>query len=151
MTIQRNVIICLMAMFFLAGCSQKSDNKNQLKESNQMIKEPSNEKKMKIGIIIETKEPEKAWNAFRFAVTSLKQGHEVKVFLMGEAVECQEISHNTFDVQAQMRSFAEHGGTILACGTCIKSRNMSETEMCPISTMIDCVEMVEWADKVLTF
>lgn len=31
---------------------------------------------MKIGIILETKELEKAWNAFRFAVTAKKQGHE---------------------------------------------------------------------------
>ena len=44
---------------------------------------------MKIGIIIETKEFEKAWNAFRFAVTAKKQGNEVKIFLMGEAVECE--------------------------------------------------------------
>ena len=41
---------------------------------------------MKLGIILETKELEKAWNAFRFAVTAKKAGHEVKVFLMGEAV-----------------------------------------------------------------
>lgn len=42
---------------------------------------------MKIGIIIETMEYEKAWNAIRFAVTAKKKGHEVKVFLMGEGVE----------------------------------------------------------------
>ena len=36
--------------------------------------------KMKIGIILETKELEKAWNAFRFAVTAKKTGREVKVF-----------------------------------------------------------------------
>ena len=44
---------------------------------------------MKIGIIIETKEPEKAWNAFRFAVTAKKQGHKVKVFLMGRLLNAK--------------------------------------------------------------
>lgn len=44
---------------------------------------------MKIGIILQTKEYEKAWNALRFAVTAKKQGHETKLFLMGEAVECE--------------------------------------------------------------
>lgn len=34
---------------------------------------------MKFGIILETKELEKAWNAFRFAVTAKKKGYEVKV------------------------------------------------------------------------
>ncbi|MEW5847051.1 MAG: DsrE family protein [Bacteroidota bacterium] len=106
---------------------------------------------MKFGVIIETKEPEKAWNAFRFAVASLGKGHEVKVFLMGEAVECQGLSHNRFDVDAQMRKFASGGGTILACGTCLKSRQMDSTDLCPISTMADCIEMVEWADRVITF
>lgn len=106
---------------------------------------------MKFGVIIETKEPEKAWNAFRFAVASLGKGHEVKVFLMGEAVECQGLNHNGFDVDAQMRKFTGEGGIIFACGTCLKSRQMDGTELCPISTMADCIQMVEWADRVITF
>lgn len=48
---------------------------------------------MKFGVILETKEPEKAWNTFRFAVTSRKNGHEVKIFLMGKAVECGNLTH----------------------------------------------------------
>jgi len=42
-------------------------------------------------------------------------------------------------------------GIVLACGTCIKARNREGTEVCPISTMNDCIQMVEWADKVITF
>lgn len=106
---------------------------------------------MKLGVIIETKEFEKAWNAFRFAVTAKKKEHEVKVFLMGEAVECETLTHEKFNVAEQVREFNEVGGEILACGTCLKSRNMNGSNVCPISTMIDCVEMVEWADKTVTF
>jgi uncharacterized protein involved in oxidation of intracellular sulfur len=106
---------------------------------------------MKLGVIIETKEYEKAWNAMRFAVTAKKKGHETKVFLMGEAVEIENLKHESFDISAQVSAFHEAGGIILACGTCLKSRSMDGTEVCPISTMIDCVEMVEWADKVVTF
>ncbi len=106
---------------------------------------------MKIGIIIETKEYEKAWNAFRFAVTTKKQGHEVKVFLMGEAVECEGLVHEKYDVDAQMKKFTSIGGEILACGTCLQSRHLDSTEACPISTMVDCVNMVIWADKTVTF
>ena len=57
---------------------------------------------MKIGIILETKEYEKAWNAFRFAVTAKKQGHEVKLFLMGEAVECEGLTHEKYNVDEQL-------------------------------------------------
>lgn len=106
---------------------------------------------MKLGIIIETKEYEKAWNAMRFAVTARKNGHEVKVFLMGEGVEIENLTHEKFDVAAQVTAFHEIEGQILACGTCLKSRSMGATEVCPINTMVDCVEMVEWADKVVTF
>ncbi|MBH1940890.1 DsrE family protein [Mobilitalea sibirica] len=106
---------------------------------------------MKIGIIIETNEYEKAWNAFRFAVTAKKKNHEVKVFLMGEGVECESLTHEKYNVAEQLKTFVELGGELLACGTCLKSRSMAESDVCPISTMIDCVQMVEWADKTITF
>ena len=106
---------------------------------------------MKIGIIIETKEYEKAWNAFRFAVTAKNQGHEVKVFLMGEAVECEGLVHKKYNVAEQLKNFVNIRGEILACGTCLKSRQLDSTESCPISTMIDCVNVVTWSDKTVTF
>ncbi|MDI6757955.1 MAG: DsrE family protein [Endomicrobiia bacterium] len=106
---------------------------------------------MKIGIIIETNEPEKAWNGVRFGNTALKQGHEVKLFLMSAGVELESIANEKYNAKLQLEEFAKNHGIILACGTCIKSRNQSETGVCPISTMIDCVQMVEWADKVITF
>lgn len=105
---------------------------------------------MKLGVIIETKEYEKAWNGLRFAVTAKMSDHEVKVFLMGEAVECEGLTHEVYNVDAQLKTFIEVGGEVLACGTCMRSRNLT-SDICPISSMIDCVEMVEWADKTVTF
>jgi len=106
---------------------------------------------MKIGIILETKEYEKAWNAFRFAVTSKKLGHETKVFLMGEAVECEGLTYEKYNVDEQLKAFVSLGGELLACGTCLKSRQLEDDTSCPISTMVDCVNMVVWADKMVTF
>lgn len=106
---------------------------------------------MKFGIIIETKEPEKSWNALRFAVKSKKLGHEVKAFLMGEAVEIQNLTHDKYDAAAQLVEFDKVGGEILACGTCLKSRQIEGNEVCPISNMEDCVNMITWADRVVTF
>ncbi|MDF2607996.1 MAG: hypothetical protein K0S34_2192 [Bacillales bacterium] len=106
---------------------------------------------MKLAIILETKEEEKAWNAFRFANTALSRDNEVKLFLMGEAVECENIQHPKFNVSDEMKKFEFNNGQLMACGTCLKSRKMDEDSACPISTMNDCVEMVEWADKIVTF
>ncbi len=77
---------------------------------------------MKIGVILETKQYEKAWNAFRFGVTARKLGHEVKLFLMGEAVECEGLTHEKYNVDEQMKAFEAAGGELMACGTCLKSR-----------------------------
>jgi uncharacterized protein involved in oxidation of intracellular sulfur len=106
---------------------------------------------MRFGIILETKEYEKAWNAFRFALASRMNGHEVKVFLMGEAVECEGLTHDKFNVDEQLKMFIQEGGEILACGTCLKLRKMEGSASCPMSTMVDCVKIVEWADKMITF
>lgn len=106
---------------------------------------------MKIGIIIETKEPEKAWNAFRFGNTCVSKEHEVKIFLMGEAVECEQIRHEKYNVLEQLNKFLEAKGVLYACGTCIKSRQLEDMTVCPISTMNDCVDLVVWADKMVTF
>jgi len=106
---------------------------------------------MKIGIIIETNNPESCWNAVRFGNTALKKSHSVKIFLMGSGVEIESISTAKFNTITLLEEFQKNKGQILACGTCLKSRNQSESSICPISTMNDCVDMVEWADRVITF
>lgn len=106
---------------------------------------------MKIGIIIETNEPEKAWNGVRFGNAALKKGHEVKIFLMSAGVEIESITNEKYNAKKQIDEFTENGGIVFACGTCIKSRGQSETDVCPISTMNDCLEVVEWSERLVTF
>lgn len=106
---------------------------------------------MKFGILIETNEAEKAWNGVRFANASIKAGHEVRIFLMSAGVEIESITHETFNVQAQLNAFHEAGGTVGCCGTCKRGRELPATEVCPIASMADLIEMVVWADKTLTF
>lgn len=106
---------------------------------------------MKLGVIIETNEPEKAWNGVRFCNAALKKGNSVRLFLMSAGVEIERIRDGRYDVVAQLEDFSVNGGKVLACGTCMKSRDQTESDVCPMSTMNDCVELVEWADKVVTF
>lgn len=106
---------------------------------------------MKIGIVLSTNEPESVWNAFRFGVTSLKAGHEVKAFLMNRGVEAEDVNDGKYDVREQINAFTGNRGQILACGTCMKSRQKEASNVCPISTMNDLLKMVEESDKILTF
>ena len=62
---------------------------------------------MKIGIILETNDPEKAWNAIRFANTALTKQHEVRLFLMGAGVEAESITHAKYNVKEQLHTFID--------------------------------------------
>ncbi len=106
---------------------------------------------MKFGIVISTNEPEVVWNAFRFGNTSLKANHNVKVFLMNKGVEIEDIKDEKYNIKEQAGLFIKNKGQILACGTCLKSRQKEETNICPISTMKDLLKLVEESDKILTF
>ncbi|MEG1555609.1 MAG: DsrE family protein [Bacteroidales bacterium] len=148
---RKSYFVIFIIFLLLVGCTPNESKTERQANLNLASQKSITKKKMKIAIVIDTKEAEKAWNAFRFAVAATKKGHQVKVFLMGEAVECEGFIHEKYNVDEQLKKFVEEGGEILACGTCLKARQKEGTEACPLSTMNDCVEMVEWADQVLTF
>src|SRR3990167_1359562 len=106
---------------------------------------------MKLGIIIYSNESETVWNAFRLGVFSCKQGDTVSVFLLGMGVEAESLISDKFNVVGQMRSFLEAGGSILACGTCLKIRQSEVSDICPISTMQDLHALIRDSDRVLSF
>lgn len=82
---------------------------------------------------------------------ALKEGDEVKVFLLAKGVESESLDTDQFKVTEQMKFFLDHGGQILACGTCLKIRESAGSEICPLSTMGDLYKLVKENDRVLTF
>lgn len=103
----------------------------------------------RIGIVLETSDPERAWNAFRLGITAVENGHSVSVFLLGAGVEAEDIDDDQFDVRDRMETFTDAGGELLACGTCLEMRE-DESDVCPISTMTDLLDIVTESDRVLT-
>lgn len=106
---------------------------------------------MKIGIIISQNEPESVWNAFRFGNFSLSKQHEVKVFLIGKGVESEEINEKDFNIKEQIEKFLDGGGKIFACGTCLKLRQKEGSQVCPLSTLQDLMNIVEESDRIVSF
>ncbi len=86
----------------------------------------------------------------RFANTSLNARHIVKIFLLGKGVELEQIKSEKFDVPSVIKAFLEKKGELLACGTCLESRNV-ESQICPVSNMASLLKIVEESDKVLVF
>jgi uncharacterized protein involved in oxidation of intracellular sulfur len=106
---------------------------------------------MKLGIVVYSSDAETSWNAFRFGSFALKQGDAVRVFLLGKGVECESLDTEQFPVSDQMQAFVDAGGTILACGTCLKLRHSEGSELCPLSTLQDLYELVRDSDRVVSF
>ena len=107
---------------------------------------------MKLGIIISQTNSETVWNVFRLANFSIKQGDEVKIFLIGAGVEYESGSSEKYNIQEQTTEFLKSDSAkILACGTCLKSRNKEATATCPMSSMKDLYELIKESDKILTF
>ncbi len=106
---------------------------------------------MKIGIIIYSNDSETVWNAFRFGNYTLKEGDNVKIFLLGKGVECESLDTDKFQITEQIHSFINNSGEIFSCGSCLKIRQSSGSTVCPISTMKDMYELVKECDKAITF
>ena len=105
---------------------------------------------MKLVIVLNTNNPESAWNALRLGDEALGGGNETSMFLLGSGVEIVSIRDKTFDVAGVLKKFLNSGGNLLACGTCLESRHQ-ESGVCPISTMSELVTMISESDKVVTF
>lgn len=106
---------------------------------------------MKLGIVLSTTEPESVFNALRLGNYALGQGDSVRVFLLGKGVELDKIQDERFNARQQAESLLQAGGTMQACGTCLKLRDSQGSELCPLSTMKDLYEIVRDSDRVLTF
>src|SRR3989344_9399089 len=107
---------------------------------------------MKLGIILQSNNPEHIWNTLRLVIASLKTGNSVQIFLFSEGVEIEDIKDTEqFGISNKLQEFKELKGIILACETCLQVRSKSESKICPVTTMKDLVKMIEDSDKVLVF
>lgn len=104
---------------------------------------------MKLGIIVNTNNPETAWNALRLGNEALKTGHIVSMLLLGSGVEMVSIKDKTFDVSTLLTKFLDNGGDLKACGTCLGLRHQ-EAGVCSISTIAELVELISDSDKMVS-
>ncbi|WP_293029466.1 DsrE family protein [Natronococcus sp.] len=105
---------------------------------------------MHLGIVLETNDPERVWNAFRLANTALDADHEVELFLLGDGVDAPDLEHEKFNPHGVMVKYVRNDGELLACRTCLDSRELPEGDLRPRATMGDLLSIVENADELMT-
>ncbi|MCL5675508.1 MAG: DsrE family protein [Patescibacteria group bacterium] len=107
---------------------------------------------MKLSIILSTKNLETNWNAFRLANLALTKGDEVRMFLLGEAVEYDKVNQEQFNLNEQVDKFLQaEKAELIACGTCMNMRHQQDSKSCPKGGIADLYSLVATSDKVLTF
>lgn len=112
---------------------------------------PSTTKSTSIGMVIYSNDNETVWNALRLANYSKNQGDTVRIFLLGKGVELDSMVKTDNNLKEQADKFLENGGSILGCGTCLRSRNNREPQVCKFSSLADLYILIRKNKIVLTF
>ncbi len=104
-----------------------------------------------LGLVIYSDDIETVWNALRLANFSKKQGDTVNIFLLGKGVELENLIKESKEIDKEVELFLKDGSSIMGCGTCLKSRNNDEPQLCKFSTLKDLYELIRKNEIVLTF
>lgn len=115
-------------------------------------------------LIIFNREPydntDVTWNGLRLASTLLKNGNEIRIFLMNDSVDmardvCKPPENYDQDLSQMLKELISEGVQVKVCGTCMARcgiyKNHPYFEGAEKSTMNALAEWVIDSDKVLTF
>jgi uncharacterized protein involved in oxidation of intracellular sulfur len=102
---------------------------------------------------------ERSYNGLRLAgALAKREGQEVKVFLIGDAVACakkgQKVPQGYYNTELMLKGVTRHNGEIGVCGTCMDARGITEAELIDDvkrSTLEQLTDWAMWAEKVITF
>lgn len=119
--------------------------------SRSLAQQPEKHSPTSIGMVIYSNDTETVWNALRLANYSKNQGDTVKIFLLGKGVELDSMVKTNTDLKDQADKFLDNGGSILGCGTCLRSRNNKEPQVCTYSSLADLYALIRKNKIVLTF
>lgn len=118
----------------------------------QLTSKPSELKThVSIGMVINSNDTETVWNALRLANYAKSEGDTVCIFLLGKGVELDNLVKENKDVKEQSELFLDNGGSILGCGTCLRSRKNNAPQVCKISSLKDLYELIRKNKIILTF
>ena len=101
---------------------------------------------------------ERAYNALRLAAAVAgKEGQQVRVFLMADAVACgkagQKVPEGYYNIQLMLGKIVRKG-KVLLCGTCMDARGLLAEELMEGALRGTLAQLADWtveADKVLVF
>ncbi len=102
---------------------------------------------------------ERSYNGLRLAGSLAKrEGHEVRVFLMGDASSCakagQTVPKGWYNLNRMLTVVMQHRGEVGVCGSCLDARGLADAELLAgtrRSSLDELADWTLWADQVITF
>jgi len=102
---------------------------------------------------------ERSYNGLRLAMSLAKrEGTEVRVFLLGDAVGCavrgQKTADGYYNAERMVRAVVQRGGKVGCCGSCSDARALTDetrVEGAHRSSMDELTDWTLWADRVVAF
>jgi uncharacterized protein involved in oxidation of intracellular sulfur len=102
---------------------------------------------------------ERSYNGLRLAgALARRDGNEVRVFLIGDAVTCamggQKVPDGYYHLDRMITSAARYGAEVGCCGTCLDARGIGDEHLVKgahRSSLDELADWTAWADKVVTF
>ena len=103
---------------------------------------------------------ERVYNGLRLAANlqRLDEGHDVVVFLMGDAASAAKANQVTpngyYNVNKMLGTVVRREGRVLVCGTCMDARGLAKDELIPgavRSSLDELTQVTLVSDKVLVF
>lgn len=106
-------------------------------------------------------DPTKAGFPFNHGLALVEAGHEVQIFLLGEAVGLMRRSEAEAvvpvgwpKISESLEKIAASHVTVYACGACSRARGVTEQDLGNYGARFGnpkiFVSLVEWADKIIT-
>ncbi len=99
-----------------------------------------------------------AWNALRYGKVAQEAGHELRVFLLNQAVDIARPAaapeQAEFKLGPMLQELIQRGAQAKLCTTCLTRCGISQGQTileAPPGKMTDLVAWTDWADKAVTF
>ena len=109
---------------------------------------------MRFGILLSSGcERQDVYTATRLARAALGQGHEVKMFVMGDGVH-HLVDHPKNPWAEEWKGLLTHGVEIACCGSNCDPRGITQDRLVPgilFGSQYDHAEFVNWSDRYLVF
>ena len=101
---------------------------------------------------------ERSYNASAASALAKRDGVELRVFLMGDAVGAaladQQTPEGYYNLARMLKGLISHKATVGLCGTCLDTRGLGSAKFVDgteRSSIDELAEWAIWADRVLNF